>query len=141
MVRPAIVRHLDGDCVADITLDMLCRACEMKRAKFIRLFDLAYGLTPRQYICKRRVRFVQRELERGAGRGSIPELASRAGYASTRELLRQFKKFSDGMTIEQYRIAHSPKRKSPPVKAGSFPLEAASSRAVDGNVVPDEPAV
>ena len=72
-------RHIDRNLDSDLSLDRLAAVVHKSRFHFARLFKSATGLTPHQYVVRRRVARARELLRAG---GIIVEVAAAVGFAS-----------------------------------------------------------
>lgn len=76
-------RHIDRNLDADLSLDRLAAVVHKSRFHFARLFKSATGLTPHQYVVRRRVARAAELLRDG---GVIAQVAAAVGFASQSHL-------------------------------------------------------
>ena len=76
-------RHVDGRLDADLSLDRLAAVIHKSRSHFARLFKASTGLTPHQYVVRRRVERARDLLRAG---GAIAQVAAAVGFASQSHL-------------------------------------------------------
>lgn len=76
-------RHIDRNLDSDLSLDRLAAVVHKSRFHFARLFKSATGLTPHQYVIRRRVERARELLRAG---GIIVEVAAAVGFASQSHL-------------------------------------------------------
>lgn len=82
-------RHID-DCYAEpINLDEIAGEAAFSKYHFLRLFRMAYGQTPKQYLIRVRI---DRALQLLEGRVSVAETCNRVGFDSISTFSGLFKR-------------------------------------------------
>jgi AraC-like DNA-binding protein len=118
---------MDRDWAADLDLDVLAASAGYSRYHFIRSFKDAYGVTPGQYLTRRRVERA-RDLLRTANL-TVTEICVLVGFTSLSSFCTRFKQ-EVGLTPGEYRAAASRGRPAPVpgcfvlLWAGGFPVPA-----------------
>ncbi len=83
------IDYIEDNLCFDLRTEELAAAAGYSKYHFIRIFTEAIGLTPADYIRKRRLSQIADELDRYSG--SIAELAFRYGFNSKENFIRAFK--------------------------------------------------
>jgi AraC-like DNA-binding protein len=96
----AVVRQLEQDPAAPVTVPGLARTCGLSRSAFIRAFRAATGDTPIDYVIRLRVRLAAGML-RGSER-SVTDVALEVGFMDGNYFSRQFRRVM-GVTPRAYR--------------------------------------
>ncbi|MBQ8510288.1 MAG: AraC family transcriptional regulator [Clostridia bacterium] len=95
------IDFMEDNLTDDLNLTTCAQACGYSVYHFVRLFRAVTGLTPADYIRKRRLTEIVRHM---LGGGYISELAFRYGFNSKENFLRAFKK-EHGILPSEYRLA------------------------------------
>ncbi len=80
----------NGYCDPSLTVASLSRSCSLSEAYFRRIFSAKYGVSPKEYITKRRMEFAARLLLDDTF--SVCEVAAMSGYPEACRFSREFKK-------------------------------------------------
>ncbi|WP_297334471.1 AraC family transcriptional regulator [Flavobacterium sp.] len=81
--------YIDSHFLDDITLQTLAEEAKISSYHFIRLFKKAFGLSPYQYILKKRLSFADELLKEGS---SVTETAYLSGFADIASFSKAYKK-------------------------------------------------
>ncbi|WP_213804307.1 AraC family transcriptional regulator [Granulicella sp. dw_53] len=97
-----VLEFIDEDVSAELSLESLADASGYSRGHFLRMFHRATGITPHQYVIKKRLDraialFKRREL-------SLAYIAAECGFSSQAHLTRTFYEHT-GVTPGEYRRA------------------------------------
>jgi transcriptional regulator GlxA family with amidase domain len=103
-LRPAVVRrlreHIDNNMDQRISVESLARLANLSVCYFVRAFKQSVGLTPHDYLIRRRV---ERTMELLSGTDmSLSEIALAAGFADQSHCARRFRQHV-GMSPGDYR--------------------------------------
>jgi AraC family transcriptional regulator len=75
----------------NLSLDQLAHESHYSRGHFLRMFRAATGMTPHQYLMKRRTERAKRML-RDDEETSLIDIAARCGFSSQSHMTRVFRK-------------------------------------------------
>ena len=92
--------YLQEHFAEQVRMSALCRHLGLSRARMFEVFKRATGLTPNDYLVRRRIQQA-RELLEGTGR-SITDIALATGFSSSQYFSCVFRKYV-GMTPSEYR--------------------------------------
>jgi AraC-like DNA-binding protein len=81
--------YIDTHFLEDITLQLLAEEAKISSYHFIRLFKKTFGLSPYQYILKKRLSFADELLKEGS---SVTETAYLTGFADIASFSKSYKK-------------------------------------------------
>ena len=96
----AVLRYIDGNCAADLTISELCRISNMSRSNFERMFRRFVGAPVSDYIRRRRVDAASELLM--TTDMTILDVALAAGYHNTANFNKQFRSVT-GKTPGEFR--------------------------------------
>ena len=82
-----------------LTCASLARTAAMSRFHFIRMFRLAFGMSPYRYLMRTRVRHAKRLLD--TTRQSLEAIATAVGYESQSSLCRAFRRI-ENLSLSEY---------------------------------------
>lgn len=94
-------RFMDEHFAEPLDLDRICREAHFSRYHFIRLFRSAFGITPHQYLIRRRLQKAQELL--AAGELSVTEVCFAVGFQSLGSFSSLFQR-AIGRSPQQYRL-------------------------------------
>jgi len=89
---------IDRYYTSPITIPIIARACNMSATYFIKHFTIVFGVSPRQYIIKKRVTLAKQLLSKHT---ALKDVVARTGFENDSSFCRLFKK-STGCTSTQY---------------------------------------
>ncbi|WP_232327526.1 helix-turn-helix transcriptional regulator [Herbidospora yilanensis] len=95
---------MDRDWAAPLDLDAVAAHAGYSRYHFVRLFRAVYGLTPGQYLSRRRIERAENLLR--TANLSVTEICALVGFASLGSFSATFKK-ETGLTPGEYRSRHA----------------------------------
>lgn len=136
LVRPATRREvyrriqlatdfMHTNYACEVDLQTLAGMAHLSKYHFLRLFALVHGVTPHNYLQRKRVAVAARLL--ASTRQTMGEVARRVGFAEASTLVRQMRRWM-GLTPRQIRSA-SPAAASNPQSAPRLPLPRNASPA------------
>jgi AraC family transcriptional regulator len=94
--------YLHSNYREQIDLDSLCKAACLSKYHFLRLFTLVHGITPHQYLLRKRATAALRLLQTTAL--EITEIATCVGFTQRHALLRQMRRWT-GLSPREIRRA------------------------------------
>jgi transcriptional regulator GlxA family with amidase domain len=108
-LSPRVVRrlrdHIDSNIDQRISVEALARLAKLSVCHFVRAFKQSVGLTPHDYLIRRRV---ERTMELLAGTDMLlSEIAAAAGFADHSHCARRFRQHV-GMSLRDYRSGGLP---------------------------------
>lgn len=90
LLKPALDKMDTDYCSADLSVEELSRLCGISVAYFRRLFTAQFGISPKEYLIRRRMARAEKLL---SGRQfSVGEVAQLCGYGEPCHFSREFKK-------------------------------------------------
>ncbi|NEQ42548.1 MAG: AraC family transcriptional regulator [Leptolyngbya sp. SIOISBB] len=95
----AVIDYIEAHLTADLSLSDVALAAGLSKFHFSRLFKAAIGLTPHQYVLKRRIERAAVVLSQGDR--AIAQVAQQFGFADQSHFTRTFKQFK-GLTPKQF---------------------------------------
>jgi AraC family transcriptional regulator len=93
--------YLHSNYVQPLDLDTLAKAAFLSKFHFLRLFTLVHGLTPHQYLQRKRTNAALRLLQ--STTLHMDAIASRVGFTQRQTLLRQIQHWTGGLSGRQVR--------------------------------------
>ena len=93
--------YIDENFAEDINVDNIAEEASFSKFHFIRLFKIAYGFSPRQYLIQKRIEFAKNKLTRNC---SVTETYFESGFSSIGTFSTLFKT-KTGMSPTQYKQA------------------------------------
>jgi AraC-like DNA-binding protein len=101
---PRIVRriseHIDGNIEQRITLEVMAKLANLSVSYFVRAFKQSTGLTPHDYLMRRRVQLTIQLLSQTDL--ALSEIAHVAGFADQSHFAKRFRQYV-GMSPRDYR--------------------------------------
>lgn len=94
------VELVDRDLKADLDVSRLARACNLSVSRFSHLFRIQLGVTPQQFVERRRIEAARRLLELTSR--SIASVAAEVGFTNPLYFSTRFRRHT-GVTPTQYR--------------------------------------
>lgn len=82
--------YIDSCFLNTITMESVARVCSLSEYHFFRIFKQVYGISPYQYVIKKRIEFAKEILK--DGRHQITEVAYAAGFTDLFTFSKIFKK-------------------------------------------------
>ncbi len=95
-----VCERIEASIEEDLSLETLARESGYSRAHFLRMFRLATGLTPHQYVLEERIKLAQSHLRRKDT--PLVDVAGLCGFSSQSHMTSIFRKRLD-TTPSQYR--------------------------------------
>ncbi|HKS58333.1 MAG TPA: AraC family transcriptional regulator [Steroidobacteraceae bacterium] len=92
--------HLHSNYRHPLDLDALAKAACLSKYHFLRLFTLVHGITPHQYLLRKRAKAALRLLQTTPL--DVSEIAASVGFAQRQSLLRQMRRWT-GLSPRQIR--------------------------------------
>ena len=92
--------YIDQNLGADLTLSTLARKCFYNPSYFSRIFKERFGLSPTEYINRKRVEYAARLINEG--KLTHEAIAEMAGFSSKSSFYRTFARVT-GMSVSEYR--------------------------------------
>ena len=89
----------------DINVDDISEEARFSKFHFIRLFKRAYGLSPRQYLIRKRIEFARKNLLKNS---SVTATCFGSGFSSLGTFSTLFKR-KTGLSPSQYKELHNNK--------------------------------
>ncbi|WP_213804308.1 AraC family transcriptional regulator [Granulicella sp. dw_53] len=95
-----VLEFIDQDVSAELSLEALANESGYSRGHFLRMFHRATGMTPHQYVIKKRVDYAMALLKQRESR--LADIATACGFSSQAHLTRTFYEHT-GVTPGEYR--------------------------------------
>ena len=101
-VVPKIRRWIDTHCAENISIDKLVKISGYGRSRFFTLFLADTGMSPNDYLVRKRINLAKKLLSRKEVRGSMLDLAVACGFNSSSAFSSTFRKHV-GMSPREFR--------------------------------------
>jgi AraC family transcriptional regulator len=85
-----VKEYMEAHLQDNLSLDQLASETRYSRGHFLRMFQAATGMTPHQYLTKRRIERAKRILRDEEGT-SLIDIAARCGFSSQSHMTRVFR--------------------------------------------------
>jgi len=99
------VQFLEQNFRDNISIDQVARVAGLSRYHFFRMFHLAVGMPPHDYLIKCRLREARRLIALYGGRRSLAQIAVETGFSDQTHLTRRFRR-EFGHTPGRWRQQH-----------------------------------
>lgn len=99
LIAPAVTEIKRNFTNPDLTISKLADLCGISEVYFRALFSRRFGMSPKEYIIRQRIRHARQLLE--SGQFSVNETAGLCGFAEPCHFSREFKKYV-GISPKQY---------------------------------------